>query len=126
MLTPKVLSLTPSSVEAVWTDIQTVGDSCGRSEEARQLTSSLKRRIAQLKPNLRNTPRVLCLEWLEPPLSRCYSGHALPSSHFSRPGPRILDGILEMTELFDRLGREQAGRQWPESDGVQTQLRFGA
>jgi iron complex transport system substrate-binding protein len=30
------------------------------------------------------------------------------SSHFSRPGPRILDGILEMAELFDRLNRERS------------------
>jgi len=195
---PKVLSLTPSRVDDVWTDIQTIGDSCGHSEEARQLTSNLKRRIAELKPNLPNAPRVLCLEWLEPPF---VGGHWVPemvamaggidalgkpghpgvpvtwdaviasdpdvvlvmpcgyhreevehelaivpfpdewyslravcnrqvfamdaSSHFSRPGPRILDGILEMAKLFDRLSREQARRRWPDSDGLQTQLKFG-
>ena len=177
---PKVLSLTPHRVEDVWTNIQTVGDSCGRSEEARQLTSNIKRRISELRPSLSNPPRVLSLEWLEPPF---VGGHWVPemvvtaggidvlgkpghpgvpvtwgaiiaadpdlilampcgyhreevehelaivpfpdewyslravrngqvfamdaSSHCSRPGPRILDGILEMAELFDRLSRER-------------------
>lgn len=175
---PKVLSLTPHNVEEVWSDIQSVGDACDRSNQARQLISGIKRRITELKPNLLSPPRVLCLEWLDPPF---VGGHWVPemvamaggidvlgkaglpgvpvtwsaiaasdpdvilampcgyhreevehelaivpfpaewyslravrngqvfamdaSGHFSRPGPRILDGILEMAELFARLGK---------------------
>lgn len=176
---PKVLSLTPHNVEEVWKDIQTVGEACDRSDLARQLVADTKRRIAALQPNLPGPPRVLCLEWLDPPF---VGGHWVPemvamaggidvlgkpghpgvpvswqaivaadpdvilampcgyhrkevehelaivpfpeewyalravrngrvfamdaSGLFSRPGPRILDGILEMAELFSRLGRE--------------------
>jgi len=181
VIPPKVLPLTPHTVEEVWNDIQIVGDACERSDEARQLISSLKRRIAGLKPNLPNPPRVLCLEWLDPPF---VGGHWVPemvalaggidvlgkagepgvpvswdaivaadpdlilampcgyhrheveeelakvpfppvwyslravrngqvfamdaSSHFSRPGPRIAEGIVELAELFSRISRGRA------------------
>jgi iron complex transport system substrate-binding protein len=178
---PKVLSLTPHKVEEVWKDVQTVGNACDHSEAARQLVGDIKQQIAVLKPSLRNPPRVLCLEWLDPPfvgghwvpemvamaggidvlgkpaypgvpvtwntivasdpdvilampcgyhreevehelaivpfpdewysLRAVRNGHVFAmdaSSHFSRPGPRILDGILDMAELFDRLGRERS------------------
>jgi iron complex transport system substrate-binding protein len=178
---PKVLSLTPHTVEDVWNDIQIVGDACERSDEARQLISSLNRRIADLKHDLPNPLRVLCLEWLDPPF---VGGHWVPemvalaggidvlgkagdpgvpvswdaivasdpdlvlampcgyhrdeveeelatvpfpaawhslravrdgqvfamdaSSHFSRPGPRIAEGIIEISELFSRVSRRRA------------------
>jgi iron complex transport system substrate-binding protein len=187
---PKVLSLTPHTIEDVWNDIQIVGDACERSDEARQLISSLKRRVAGLKPDLPNPPGVLCLEWLDPPF---VGGHWVPemvalaggidvlgkagepgvpvswdaivasdpdlilampcgyhrhevelelakvpfpaawhslravrngqvfamdaSSHFSRPGPRIAEGIVELAELFSRVRRgrtrKSAGRVGP-------------
>jgi len=172
---PKVISLTPHTIDDIWNDIQTVGDACERAEEARQLVGRLRRQIAALKPELSNPPRVLSLEWLEPPF---VGGHWVPemvslaggidvlgragypgvpvewntiiasdpdlilampcgyhrhevekelatvpfpaawyslravqngnvyamdsSSHFSRPGPRIVHGISQMTELFGR------------------------
>jgi iron complex transport system substrate-binding protein len=181
VIPPKVLPLTPHTVEEVWNDIQIVGDACERSHEARQLIASLKRRIAGLKPDLPNAPRVLCLEWLDPPF---VGGHWVPemvalaggidvlgkagepgvpvsweaivasdpdlilampcgyhrhevelelakvpfpaawhslravrsgqvfamdaSSHFSRPGPRIAEGIVELAELFRRVSRRHA------------------
>jgi iron complex transport system substrate-binding protein len=178
---PKVLSLTPHNLEEVWSDIQTVGDACDRPEQARQLVYGIKRKVAELKPGPPpNRPRVLCLEWLDPPF---VGGHWVPemvalaggidvlgqagqpglpvtwdaivaadpdvilampcgyhrekvaneldivpfpdewyslravqnaqvfamdaSGHFSRPGPRIGDGIVEMAELFGRLGRRR-------------------
>jgi iron complex transport system substrate-binding protein len=170
---PQILALTPHTLNDVWSDIQTVGDACQRSEEARQLVSSTKQQLAELKADQVNPPRVLCLEWLDPPF---VGGHWVPemvrlaggidvlgrvgkpgyeidwrgivasdpdfilampcgyhrqdveqelervpfppewlylravrngnvfamdsSSHFSRPGPRLLDGIIEMSELF--------------------------
>jgi hypothetical protein len=30
------------------------------------------------------------------------------SSHFSRPGPRIAEGIVELAELFSRVSRRRA------------------
>jgi iron complex transport system substrate-binding protein len=175
---PKILALTPHTIDDVWTDIQTVGDACERSEVARSLVGELKRQIA-LDCNVTDDgPRVLCLEWLDPPfvgghwvpemvrlaggidvlghaglpgyevdwstIAACdpdiilampcgyhreevehelaitpfpaewHSLRAVPegrvfamdaSSHFSRPGPRIADGVVELAELLARLKR---------------------
>jgi iron complex transport system substrate-binding protein len=176
---PKVLALTPHTVEEVWGDIQTVGDACGRGDEGRRIVAELRRRIAELDRDVTDAPRVLCLEWLDPPF---VGGHWVPemvamaggidvlgkaglpgvevdwksivaadpdiilavpcgyhrheveeelkvvpfpaewhslravregrvfamdaSSHFSRPGPRIAEGMVEMAELFARLKPE--------------------
>jgi iron complex transport system substrate-binding protein len=176
---PKVLALSPHTIDDVWSDIQTVGDECERSDEARQLVSSIKQRLARVKPHPAKVLRVLCLEWLDPPF---VGGHWVPemvklaggidvlgragqpgyevdwdaivasdpdiilampcgyhrdevqlelktvpfppqwhslravrngqvfamdsSSHFSRPGPRILDGIIELAQLFARFEQE--------------------
>jgi len=180
---PRVLALSPHTIDDVWSNIQTVGDECERSDEARQLVSRIKQRVAEMKPDPANVPRVLCLEWLDPPF---VGGHWVPemvklaggvdvlgrdgqpgyavdwdtivasdpdiilampcgyhrhevqtelktvpfpsqwhslravrngkvfamdsSSHFSRPGPRILDGIIELEELFARLKQEPRKR----------------
>jgi iron complex transport system substrate-binding protein len=176
--TPTVVSLSPHTIDEVWSDIQTVGDACQRSQEARRLVAELRWQIDELNCALTDAPRVLCLEWLDPPF---VGGHWVPemvklaggfdvlgragepgyevdwntvvasdpdiilampcgyhreevqkelaitpfpaawhslravrerrvfamdaSSHFSRPGPRIADGVVEMAELFARLNR---------------------
>lgn len=175
---PKIISLTPHTVEEVWNDILIVGEACERSEEARQLIARLKRQVASALPILPSPPRVLCLEWLDPPF---IAGHWVPemvvlaggvdvlgkpghpgvpiawdaivesdpdlilampcgyhrpeverelatvpfpdewhslravrnhnvfamdaSSHFSRPGPRIAEGVTELNDLFARFSR---------------------
>ena len=176
--TPTVVALSPHTIDDVWSDIQTVGDACGRSNEARRLVAEVKRQVAELDCTLTDAPGVLCLEWLDPPF---VGGHWVPemvklaggvdvlgragdpgfevswdtiaasdpdivlampcgyhreevekelaitpfpaawhslravregrvfamdaSSHFSRPGPRIAEGVVEMAELFARLKR---------------------
>jgi iron complex transport system substrate-binding protein len=170
---PQILALTPHNLEDIWTDIQTVGDACERSQQAKQLIGGIKQQIATLSPMPSNPPRVLCLEWLDPPfigghwvpemvalaggtdvlgkpdhpgvpvswdaivasdpdiilampcgyhrhevekelenvpfpdrwhsLPAVRNGHVFAmdaSSHFSRPGPRVIEGILELAELF--------------------------
>jgi iron complex transport system substrate-binding protein len=175
---PKILALTPHTIDEVWSDIQTVGDACGCPEKARQLVAEVKQKTALNCTVTDDAPRVLCLEWLDPPF---VGGHWVPemvklaggidvlghaglpgyevdwntieandpdiilampcgyhreevehelaispfppewhslravregrvfamdsSSHFSRPGPRIADGVIELAELFARLRR---------------------
>ncbi len=175
---PKILALTPHTIDDVWSDIQTVGDACERSEEAQRLVTNLKQQIALDCALTDDAPSVLCLEWLDPPF---VGGHWVPemvklaggidvlghvglpgyevdwntvassdpdvilampcgyhrheveheltitpfpaawhslravregrvfvmdaSSYFSRPGPRIADGVVEMAKLFTRLKR---------------------
>jgi iron complex transport system substrate-binding protein len=197
---PKVIALTPHTVEEVWNDLQIVGDACERGDQARQLISSLKQKVLGVKPNLPKPLRVLCLEWLDPPF---VGGHWVPemvalaggidvlgkpgypgvpvtweaivasdpdiilampcgyhrhevehelaivpfpepwyslravrngavfamdsSSNFSRPGPRIADGIVELAELFARFSqgvvRKAAGRVKPVATRAQARDR---
>jgi iron complex transport system substrate-binding protein len=173
---PKILALTPHTIDDVWSDIQTVGDACERADVAQRLIANLKQQITLDCAVTDDAPRVLCLEWLDPPF---VGGHWVPemvrlaggidilghaglpgyevdwktivandpdiilampcgyhrhevaneleitpfpaewyslravcegrvfamdsSSHFSRPGPRIVEGVVEMAELFARL-----------------------
>jgi iron complex transport system substrate-binding protein len=178
---PNVLSLSPRTVANAWSDIITVGEATCRPAAARKLVSTLECRIARVKRSRSShSPRVLCLEWMEPPF---VGGHWVPemvelaggidvlgragdpgnetdwqtiaaanpdvilvmpcgyhqieveaelqkiqfpaewhslravrkgnvfamdaSSYFSRPGPRIADGIEIMSGLFERISRQQ-------------------
>jgi iron complex transport system substrate-binding protein len=194
---PQVLALTPHKLEDIWKDIQTVGDACERSQQAKHLIRGIKQQIAALSPPPSNPPRVLCLEWLDPPfigghwvpemvalaggidvlakpdqpgvpvnweaivasdpdiilampcgyhrhevekelenvpfpdrwhsLRAVRNGHVFAmdaSSHFSRPGPRVIEGILELAELFKsykRRSRKSVARAMPTA--VEAQVR---
>ena len=176
---PEVLALSPKTVDDVLNDIARVGIATGRIEQAGRLIDTLRARIKVIaERQLRHRPRVLCLEWLDPPF---VAGHWVPemvalaggvdalgqggtpsyqtdwqtiaeydpdlvllmpcgyharevekelrtvrlprawhrlrakrtgnvfatdaSSHFSRPAPRIVDGIEVMAALFERYSR---------------------
>ena len=184
---PRVLALTPRTI---WKDIIAVGNATGRQAEATTLVANLERKIAQVRKNTSDQrPRVLCLEWLDPPFA---AGHWVPemvelaggidvlgraaepgvevswdaikesdpeiilampcgyhreeveaelqivpfpdiwyslravqagrvfamdaSSHFSRPGPRIADGVVTLAEIFDEQTQPKksasAERSW--------------
>ena len=81
MHAPRVLSLNPHSLADVWNDISTVGAATGRSTEAHIFVSRLKERVAgvqrAVEPFMRDSarPRVVCLEWLNPPY---IGGHWVP------------------------------------------------
>ncbi len=171
---PRVLALSPRTVADVWSDILAVGEATDRTAEATELVSRLTAQVSGLEAKrVGDPPRVLCLEWLDPPF---VGGHWVPeivalaggidvlghvgepgyqvswqtvvesdpdlilampcgyhareverelkevpfpiewyslravrnrnvfamdaSSHFSRPGPRIAEGILAMADLF--------------------------
>jgi iron complex transport system substrate-binding protein len=179
---PTVLSLSPRTLGEVWEDIVTVGQATGRVAQARELVSTLMQQIADLQPSAPGTPpRVLCLEWLDPPF---VAGHWVPemvalaggvdvlgragqpgfevtwkgiaasdpdlilampcgyhqpeverelsvvpfsavwhslravrnqnvfamdaSSHFSRPGPRLAQGVVALAQLFRQCDRSSA------------------
>jgi len=181
---PRVLALSPRTVADVWSDILADGEATGRAAEATELVSRLTAQVSGLAAkSTGDPPRVLCLEWLDPPF---VGGHWVPemvalaggidvlgragepgyqvswqtlvdsdpdlilampcgyhacevqeelkevpfpaewyslravrnhnvfamdaSSHFSRPGPRIAEGILAMADLFlhTKLARKSA------------------
>lgn len=75
---PRVLSLNPRTLQDVWNDIRSVGEATGRSAQAEWLAAQLERRVSAVEramTGLKKRPRVLCLEWLDPPF---VAGHWVP------------------------------------------------
>lgn len=74
---PRILSLEPSSLEDVYSNILTVGELTSHLPNARELVSELRRREAAVRAwtQTANPMRVLVLEWTDPPMS---PGHWTP------------------------------------------------
>ncbi len=74
---PEVISMSPRTVPDVWSDILRVGQATGREVQARHLVRRLSDRIAEIQETSHRVdpPRVLCLEWLDPPF---VAGHWVP------------------------------------------------
>jgi iron complex transport system substrate-binding protein len=76
--TPWVVTLHPHALADVFGDIERVGESLGRRDEAREAVAALKRRVAKLTQHVARHPvavRVVVLEWLDPPY---VAGHWVP------------------------------------------------
>jgi iron complex transport system substrate-binding protein len=91
---PDLLSLDPRTLGDVLADIRKVGAATGRQAEAEALLRSLEERLAAVRARaagLPRRPRVLALEWLDPPFA---GGHWVPemieaaggADAFARPG----------------------------------------
>jgi iron complex transport system substrate-binding protein len=75
---PRIVSLEPSSLDDVLSTIAFLGDLTGRRASADTLIASLRERIAALSQSTAQRtprPRVLVLEWTDPPMS---AGHWTP------------------------------------------------
>jgi len=75
---PRIVTLNPHSLEDVCADICRVGEATGRAEEASMLVAQFQSSIAEVERSLSVSsypPRVLCLEWLDPPY---VAGHWVP------------------------------------------------
>ena len=74
---PRVATLNPHSLADVCADIRAVGEATGRAEAASALVAQFQTSIAEVKRSVsgRARPRVLCLEWLDPPY---VAGHWVP------------------------------------------------
>lgn len=64
----KIISLEPESVGDILENIGVVGEFGGKKKKAEQVIKKLKKRIRNLKFEIRNStkPKVLVIEWLEP------------------------------------------------------------
>jgi len=74
---PRVVSLNAHSLSEVLAEIELLGEITGHTTEALALTASLRVRINAVAntPQPTTKPRVLCLEWLDPPFQ---GGHWIP------------------------------------------------
>jgi iron complex transport system substrate-binding protein len=74
---PKVISLDPSNLDEVIADVTRLGEATGLAERAVDLRRDLERRLGAVRRAVAgaNRPRVLALEWLDPPF---IGGHWVP------------------------------------------------
>ena len=74
---PRVVTLNPHSLADVCADIRAVGEATGRAEQAEAVVAEFERDIASVERSVAglDRPRVLCLEWLDPPY---VAGHWVP------------------------------------------------
>jgi len=108
---PRILTLSPHCLEDVLNNILEVGQMVGRSFKAEQLVMKLKRRIELVKMrtgNVRNRPRVVCLEWLDPLYN---SGHWVPEMTYIAGGE---DGLSKLGEPARRIDWNQVLNYDPE------------
>src|SRR5437879_2549672 len=109
---PLVVSFTPRSLDDVWKGVGEIAEAADCASEGRALAEWLaleaarvRRAVAEAAPR----PRVLCLEWFDPPYA---AGHWVPEM------VRLAGGI-------DVLGREGApsfGIQWQEAISAQPEI----
>jgi iron complex transport system substrate-binding protein len=107
---PEVLSLDPRTLADVFADIRRVGALTGRAAEAEQLLEALDRRLAAVRARVegRPRPRVLALEWLDPPFA---GGHWVPEMIAAAGG---IDAIAEPGDHSARLTWEQVAAADPD------------
>jgi iron complex transport system substrate-binding protein len=73
---PKILPLTPHTLEDVLLDIEKVGEATGRPKRAAEVVGKLRQRIARVEARAKTgLPKVACLEWLNPLYN---AGHWVP------------------------------------------------
>lgn len=105
----QVLSLSPLTLDDVLADIGRVGEAAGRAEAAAALVASLRQRLDALRARTRELPRprVLVLEWIEPPMS---AGHWTPELIRAAGAEPVAghDGAPTRSEAWETL-RQRAG-----------------
>lgn len=74
---PRVVTLNPHSLADVCADIRAVGGATARAEQASALVAEFENDVADVERSVGGflRPRVLCLEWLDPPY---VAGHWVP------------------------------------------------
>jgi len=73
---PTWVTLNPTTLEDVISDVERIGQAIDRTSEGRQLAASLRTRLALVRQGHRaRKPRVACLEWLSPLYA---GGHWVP------------------------------------------------
>jgi iron complex transport system substrate-binding protein len=89
---PRVVTLNPHSLVDVCADIRTVGEATGRAEQANALVAEFERDVARVERSVAglHRPRVLCLEWLDPPY---VAGHWVPEMVERAGGIDVLGSV---------------------------------
>ena len=71
----RVLTLTPLNLEGVARSVEQVGEASGHADEGARLAADMRARLAAFAPVPGPRPRVVALEWFDPPFT---AGHWAP------------------------------------------------
>jgi iron complex transport system substrate-binding protein len=72
---PEIISLAPAKLEDVWRDIERVAHALGVPERGGDVANSLRARIEDIAGCVASppeSPAVLCLDWIDPPMAAGY------------------------------------------------------
>jgi iron complex transport system substrate-binding protein len=99
---PRILSLAARDLGGIWSDIRDVGTALDLDYEAEELVLELQGRLRRLRTiAVSPSPRVLCIEWLEP---LYLAGHWVPELVAAAGGE----------DVGARAGSQSARRDWAE------------
>jgi iron complex transport system substrate-binding protein len=101
---PKVVNLEPTCLAEVYECLLSVGQAASVQERAKEVVAKLQKRAAAvecLSERIADRPRVVLLEWIDPPFS---------SGHWSPELVRMAGGI----EVVGREGERSRTRAWQE------------
>lgn len=88
---PRIISLSPAGLEAIFDDIYTVAAAVQASERGERLIVDLQNRLQKLTERItryvRHRPRVFAMEWLDPPFA---AGHWVPQMIALAGGQEVL------------------------------------
>ncbi len=86
---PRVLSLTPPSLAAIFGDVRTVAEALGVPERGERLIAELQSRLERIAECVKGQPRprVFAMEWLDPPFA---AGHWVPEMIALAGGREVL------------------------------------
>jgi iron complex transport system substrate-binding protein len=99
---PRILWLTPNSLEQIAANVRELGEATGRAKEAEELIAMGNTRlekVAAVTRNLSHRPRVFCMEWLSPVYC---SGHWVPEM------VRLAGGV----DALARQGKDSVRIPW--------------
>ncbi len=101
---PRVVTLAPHSLADVWSDIRAIGVAADCEQQAARLAKQFESSVAQVEETatpLAPRPRVVCLEWLDPPF---VAGHWLPE----------MIQIAGGTDVLGQAGEKSRRVRWDE------------
>jgi iron complex transport system substrate-binding protein len=99
---PAILSLSPSTLDAVWDDIRRAGSMLGASARGERVASALSAQVDALANRTRaipDKPRVACVEWIDPLMA---AGNWMPE----------MVGIAGGENLFGEAGNHSPWFSW--------------
>jgi iron complex transport system substrate-binding protein len=109
---PRVVTFTPRNLAEVWQGIRVIGDAAQRAAQADALAARLADRVAEIVDRVAGVarrPRVLCLEWFDPPF---FGGHWVPEM------VRLAGGI----DVLGREGEPSVAVTWPKILDAQPEI----